>query len=68
MKALLTLLVTFVISISLIGCDDGKAENMGEEIDRKVEDASDAIDDAVDDTADAIEEACEDATGKDCDK
>ncbi|MCC6910085.1 MAG: hypothetical protein IT430_19290 [Phycisphaerales bacterium] len=36
----------------MVGCEEGPAENAGEEIDEAAEDAGEAIDDAVDDLDD----------------
>ena len=62
MKYLMILMTALFMTVGLAACDDGKAENFGEEIDKKVEDAGDAMDDA----GDEIEDACEDATGENC--
>ncbi|WP_018275418.1 hypothetical protein WKI13_04765 [Teredinibacter turnerae] len=50
----------------LQACDDGKAENFGEEVDKAYENTKDAVGDAADDAGDAMEDACEKATDENC--
>lgn len=56
MKTLLTILMAGTL-LFLAACDDGPAENAGENIDNAINKASDSIGDAVDNTGDALEEA-----------
>lgn len=55
MKNLFTILVTLMLSLSIVGCEDGKVENAGEK-----------IDDAINDAGNAVEDACEEATKENC--
>ncbi|MER2493046.1 hypothetical protein [Catenovulum sediminis] len=75
MKTLLktsAVVFSLLAALSLTGCDDGGAENMGEEIDRAVDNTGEKIEDAATDAGNAIEDACEDvkegvdAKDKDC--
>ena len=52
---LFTILVTLMLSLSIVGCEDGKVENAGEK-----------IDDAINDAGNAVEDACEEATKENC--
>lgn len=49
-------LMTLLAGLALTACDDGSAENLGEEIDR-----------TASDVGNAIEEVCEDITDDNCD-
>ena len=53
MKYLAALLVTSVLA--LVGCNDGPAEEFGEDIDEMSNDAGNAVEDAADDVEDSIE-------------
>lgn len=57
------LLVLCMTMFGAVACEEGPAENAGEEIDNAIENVKDGAEDA----GDKVEEACEDATGKDCD-
>ena len=63
-NALLVLLLAF----PLVACDsnDGKAEQMGENIDKSANEARDKLDEAADEAKDKIEDTCEEATDEDC--
>lgn len=43
--------------LALPACEEGPAEDAGEQVDDAVDDAADAVDDAADDVADAIDDA-----------
>lgn len=57
------LLIVCMSAFGAVACEEGPAEDAGEEIDRAIENVKDGAEDA----GDKLEEACEDATGKDCD-
>lgn len=42
--------------LTLTGCDDGKAEDVGETLDNAVDETGDAIDEAADDIKDAAKD------------
>lgn len=73
MKFLSVLILSLGMATALTACDDGGAENVGEEIDRGIDDIGDTLDDAgdsigdkLDDAGNSLEDACEDATGNNC--
>ena len=77
MKILMIALTAFILSMSLVACTDGKAENFGEKVDNAYDDTKDAIGDAADDVSDgvedaadnvsdSVEDACEKATNENC--
>lgn len=60
-------LIAMMAVFALAACDDGPAENAGEQLDEMTSDAGDAmedagdnIEDAANDAGNAIEDACED--------
>lgn len=61
-------LVILCLAFPLAACDsnDGKAERLGEDIDKSANEARDKLDDAADDVKDKIEDTCEEATDENC--
>lgn len=53
MKYLSALILTSLLA--LVGCDDGPAENFGEEIDESTENAGESIEEAADDVEDSLD-------------
>ena len=55
LKMLFALMCVGGLSFTVVGCDDGSAENAGESIDRAADDLGDAVDDAADEVDDAFD-------------
>ena len=55
-KNLLKTLFVGMFALSVAACDDGGAENAGEELDETMSEASDSMEDA----GNAVEDTCED--------
>lgn len=66
MKTLLMMMTLVFSSMMLMACDDGRAENAGEKIDKAMEDAGENISNAAEDAGNAIEDACENVTDENC--
>lgn len=68
MTILKNALLVMFLAFPLMACDsnDGKAEQMGENIDNAANEARDKLDDAADDAKDSIEDTCEKATDENC--
>ncbi|HEY7773230.1 MAG TPA: hypothetical protein VIC26_08605 [Marinagarivorans sp.] len=62
MKALSAFILSLFMATALTACDDGGAENIGENID----DSMHEVKDSLDDVGDNLEDACEDATDSNC--
>lgn len=60
--------LVILLAFPLVACDsnDGKAEQMGEKLDKSANEARDKLDDAGDEIKDKVEDNCEKATDKDC--
>lgn len=71
-KNLLKTLFIAGFAMSVAACDDGGAENAGEELDETMSEASEKMEDSMDEAGNAVEDACEDvkegmdAEDKDC--
>lgn len=61
-------LIILCLAFPLAACDsnDGKAEQLGEDIDKSANEARDELDDAADEVKDKVEDVCEEATDKNC--
>jgi len=68
MTILKNALVILCLAFPLVACDsnDGKAEQMGEKLDKSANEARDNIDDAADEVKDKIEDTCEEASDENC--
>ena len=62
MKVLSAFILSLCMATALTACDDGGAENIGEDIDEGMSEMKDKLDDA----GDNLEDACEDATDSNC--
>ncbi|QCZ93201.1 hypothetical protein [Salinimonas iocasae] len=59
-KNLLKTLFVGMFALSVAACDDGGAENAGEELDETMSEASDSMEDSMEDAGNAVEDTCED--------
>lgn len=51
------LFALLLVSLSLLaGCDEGPAENAGEEVDEAIENTQDSLDEAQEETEDALDQ------------
>ena len=68
MLRFIQILAVLLTTLCFAACDsdDGKMEEMGENIDNTVNDARDKLDDAADEVKDGVEDACEKATDENC--
>jgi len=57
LRMLLALSFSASVLFALPACEEGPAEDAGEQVDDAVDDAADAVDDAADDVADAVDDA-----------
>ena len=62
------ILTILMVSLFFTACDtdDGKMEQMGENIDDAVGETRDKLEDAADEVKDSIDDACEKATDENC--
>lgn len=60
-------LIGLISTLALTACDDGSAENLGEEIDRAASNVGNEIDRVANDVGNAVEDLCEEVTDRNCD-
>ncbi|WP_018982049.1 hypothetical protein [Salinimonas chungwhensis] len=59
-KNLLKTLFVASFALSVAACDDGGAENAGEELDETMTEAGEELDESMEDAGNAVEDTCED--------